>query len=112
MIGLFVTMQVKPGFSDQFREASIDDSEGSVRDEPGCYRFDTLQSDSDPNCFYMYMVFADRAALDAHHDSPHWAKWNSAVKDCFEGDLQVVRMTTVFPSDDGWKAQQPHLLKW
>ena len=48
MLGIFVTMQIKPGFTDQFREASIDDSEGSVRDEPGCFRFDTLRATPTP----------------------------------------------------------------
>ena len=112
MLGLFVTMQIKPGFSDQFREASIDDSEGSIRDEPGCLRFDTLQSDSDPNRFYMYMVYADEAALEAHHNAPHFKKWRSTVQDWFEGELQAVRMATIFPSDDGLREQKPHLLNW
>ena len=112
MLGIFVTMQIKPGFTDQFREASIDDSEGSVRDEPGCFRFDTLQSDSDPNRFYMYMVYADQAAVEAHRNAPHYKKWRSTVDDWFEVPLNAVVMTTIFPSDDGWKTQKPHLLNW
>ena len=30
----------------------------------------------------------------------------------FDGDIERVAMTTIFPSDDGWRAQKPHLLNW
>ena len=40
MISIFVTIKVKDGYADQFTEASFGDSQGSVRDETGCYRFD------------------------------------------------------------------------
>ena len=42
MLSVFVTIQVKPGFRDRFVEAVLDDARGSVRDEPGCFRFDVL----------------------------------------------------------------------
>ena len=42
MISIFVTIQVKAGFREQFAEASLGDAQGSVRDEPGCFRFDIL----------------------------------------------------------------------
>ena len=112
MIAIFVTIQLKPGFSDQFREASFGDSQGSVRDEPGCFRFDIFQSDSDPNRFHLYEVYTDQAALEAHRNAPHYKKWRSTVQDWFEGEPQRVAMTTIFPSDDGYNAQKPHLLSW
>ena len=33
MISIFVTIQIRDGFVDQFKEASFGDSQGSVRDE-------------------------------------------------------------------------------
>jgi quinol monooxygenase YgiN len=112
MISIFVTIQIKPGFRDQFIEASLGDAQGSVRDEPGCFRFDMLQADSDPNRFHLFEVYADAAALDAHRLAPHYTKWRATVQDWFDGDPQRIPMTTIFPSDEGWRAQKPHLLNW
>jgi hypothetical protein len=34
------------------------------------------------------------------------------VQDWFEGEPQRVAMTSVFPSDDGWRMQKPNLINW
>ena len=112
MISIFVTIQVKAGFREQFAEASLGDAQGSVRDDPGCFRLEILQDDSDPDRFHLYEVYADQAALEAHRQAPHYKKWRETVQDWFDGEPQRVLMTTVFPSDDGWRAQKPALLDW
>ncbi|MCI0439677.1 MAG: antibiotic biosynthesis monooxygenase [Chloroflexi bacterium] len=112
MFSIFVTIQIKPGFREKFMEASFGDAQGSVRDERGCYRFDILQSNEDPNRFHLYEVYENDAALEAHRKAPHYLKWRQTVQDWFDGDVQRVPMTTVFPSDAGWKKQKPHLLSW
>ena len=48
MHAIFVTINIKPGFREQFKEASLGDSQGSVRDEPGCFRFDILEDKTNP----------------------------------------------------------------
>ena len=112
MISIFVTIRIKEGFSDQFTEASFGDSQGSVRDEPGCFRFDILKSTEEPNLFHLYEVYEDEAALDAHRNAPHYKKWRSTVEDWFDGDIERVMMNTVFPSDEGWRQQKSSLLDW
>ena len=112
MISIFVTIQIRDGFVDQFKEASFGDSQGSVRDERGCFRFDILQNSEDPNRFHLYEVYEDELALEAHRDAPHYKKWRSTVEDWFDGDISRVLMTTIFPSDKGWRDQKPHLLSW
>ncbi len=112
MHSIFVTIRIKPGFAAQFTEASFGDGQGSVRDEPGCFRFDILKNSSDPNRFHLYEVYENEAALEAHRNAPHYKKWRETVQDWFDGDPERVVMTTVFPSDVGWKKQKPHLLDW
>jgi len=106
MISIFVTIHIKQGHRDAFVEAVLDDAIGSVRDEPGCYRFDVLQDDSDSNCMHLYEVYADQAALEAHRQAPHFLKWRSTVSDWFDGEVSRVASSTVFPLDDGWKKQK------
>ena len=112
MISIFVTIRIKEGFSDQFTEASFGDSQGSVRDEPGCFRFDILKNTEEHNLFHLYEVYEDEAALDAHRNAPHYKKWRSTVEDWFDGDIARVMMNTVFPSDEGWRQQKSSLLDW
>ena len=112
MISIFVTIQVKDGYAEQFTEASFGDSQGSVRDETGCYRFDILKNAEDPNKFHLYEVYENDAALEAHRKAPHYKKWISTVEPWLDGDRERIMMTTVFPSDQGWKDQKPCLLNW
>ena len=109
MISIFVTIQVKPGLRDRFAEASLADARGSVEDEPGCFRFDILQDDLDPDRFHLYEVYADQAALETHRQAPHYLKWRDTAGDWIQGDVQRVQCTTVFPPDEGWRRQKPHL---
>jgi (4S)-4-hydroxy-5-phosphonooxypentane-2,3-dione isomerase len=112
MYCIFVTIQVKPGFADQFKEASLGDGRGSVKDEPNCFRFDIHQNESDPNRFHLYEVYADRAAHLSHRETPHYKKWRETVQPWFEGEPQRVEMTTIFPSESGWRKQKPNLINW
>ncbi len=112
MISIFVTIQIKPGYKEKFLEALMGDAQGAGRDEPGCYRFDVLQDDTDPNRIHLYEVYADQKALEAHRNAPHYKKWRSTVQDWFDGDPKRISMTTIFPSDAGWKKQKPPLVTW
>ena len=112
MISIFVTINVKPGRADEFTQASLGDAQGSVRDEPGCYRFDILKDAEDPNRFYLYEVYRDESAFHEHLQAPHFKKWRASVDGLFDGDFERIRMETVFPSDDGWVQQKPALLQW
>ncbi len=110
MFAIFVTIDVKSEFTDRFIEASYGDARGSVRDEPGCFRFDIAKDGANPDRFYLYEVYADEDAFAAHQTYPHYLTWRATVEDWFYGAPQVVRMATLFPSDEGWCAQKPHLL--
>ena len=66
MFAIFVTLKVKNQYIEEFRKASFGDSEGSVRDEPGCFRFDVLQNSTKNNIFHLYEVYEDTVAFEAH----------------------------------------------
>jgi len=102
MFALIVSLKVKPEMRDRFLEAAADDSTCSVRDEPGCRRFDVLQDQADPNHFFFYEVYRDEAALEAHRAAPHYAVWRAAA-DTLDGTPEATRCQTVFPAPaDYW----------
>jgi|TARA_B100000809_G_scaffold158069_1_gene155365 autoinducer 2-degrading protein len=112
MYAIFVTVNVHPEHVDAFIAAGPGDAEGSVRDEPGCFRFDIMQDQEIPHRFYLYEVYADEAAFQAHLETPHFLEWKSTVEEMFAGELEITAMRTLFPSDDGWREQKPALLNW
>ncbi len=110
MISIIVSIKIKPGYRDAFVESLLDDAKGSVGNEPGCFRFDVLQDDDNPNLIYLYEVYENQAALDKHRTMPHFTKWRETVNDWFDGEPERKSVTTVFPTDNGWRKQKPHLL--
>jgi|SRR5579859_4550258 len=99
MFALVVSLKVKPELREKFLAAAEDDSICSVRDEPGCVRFDVLQDNADPNHFFYYEVYRDEAAYQAHSQAPHYARWRAAAAEVLAEPTSPVRCTTLFPRD-------------
>ncbi|MDQ6674785.1 MAG: antibiotic biosynthesis monooxygenase [Chloroflexota bacterium] len=98
MFALVVSLKVKPGMRGRFLAVAEDDSTCSVRDEPGCLRFDVLQDNADPDHFFFYEVYRDEAAFQAHGQTPHLARWRAVSAEVLAEPSSVSRATTLFPS--------------
>ena len=112
MMSIFVTLKIKENYVAQFMKSSFGDAEGSVRDEPGCFRYDILQNVEEPEVFHLYEVYEDDQAFEFHKNTPHFKQWYSEVHPWFDGEITSVKMQTIFPSENGWQNQKPCLLKW
>ena len=99
MLGLIVSVKVKPEERAAFLAAIEDDSICSVRDEPGCLRFDVLQDKADPDHYYFYEVYRDEAAFEQHLQTPHLARWRAASSTCLIEPSQATRCSVVFPRE-------------
>jgi (4S)-4-hydroxy-5-phosphonooxypentane-2,3-dione isomerase len=99
MLALYVSLKVKPDQRDKFLAAAEDDSICSVRDEPGCSRFDVLQDQEDPNHFFFYEVYRDDTAFQAHAQAPHFARWRAAAAEVLAEPAQRTLSTVLFPRD-------------
>ena len=106
MIALIVTIQIKPEHRSAFMESMFDDARGSNNDEPGCLRFDVLEDSEDPNRIYLYEIYRDDAALEAHRQAPHFVKWRETVADWFAAETTRRLATPVYPRDADWKKQE------
>ena len=99
MYAIWVSVKIKPERREQFLSVIEDDSICSVRDEPGCVRFDVLQDANDPDHYYFYEVYHDEAAFQAHGQAPHFARWRAETAEVLSAPTDVTRNTTLFPSD-------------
>ena len=51
----------------------------SVEAEEGCVQFDVCTDPDDPTAFFLYELYTDRAAFDAHLASPHFEAFDATV---------------------------------
>jgi len=81
MFVVAATFRVAPGAADRFRPLILANAESSARDEPGCRRFDVCTDIAAPETFFLYEIYDDRAAFDAHRETPHYLTFNEALTD-------------------------------
>ena len=112
MYSIFVTIDVNEEDVEAFMQASYGDAEGSVRDEPECFRFDMHRDPKVLTRFYLYEVYTDEAAFHQHLETPHFLKWQAEVESMFSKEPEIIPMETLFPSDTGWSEQKAGLLNW
>jgi quinol monooxygenase YgiN len=89
MFSLVVQMEVRPGRREQFLAGMSANAEASVRDEPGCLRFDVCAVGSDENRFVLYELYTDAAAFEAHKASPHFARWRTVAEQVVVGQVNT-----------------------
>jgi (4S)-4-hydroxy-5-phosphonooxypentane-2,3-dione isomerase len=74
-----VELDIVPAEYDKFKTAVMENAAASVK-EPGCRQFDVLFEDSDPHHVFLYEVYDDATALDAHRATAHFKKyWETTV---------------------------------
>jgi (4S)-4-hydroxy-5-phosphonooxypentane-2,3-dione isomerase len=78
MQALIVEFLIKPGFVDAFAAAIADNARASRETEPGCRQFDVCRDPADERLFFLYELYDDQAAIQAHLRSPHFRQLDAA----------------------------------
>lgn len=85
MYVVIVDFEVAPEDQDKFLPLIEENARSSATDEPGCLQFDVCVDPERPGSIFLYEVYRDRAAFDAHTASPHYAKFDAASRDMVRG---------------------------
>ena len=56
----------------------LDNARASLRDEPGCHRFDVCHNPDQPGTVFLYEIYDDAAAFDAHLKTAHFRGFDAA----------------------------------
>lgn len=72
MYSLFIKTRIKPGCVEDFLTAIKVNAAASVATEPGCLVFDVSQDRVDPQVIYLYEIYRDDAAYEAHTQTAHY----------------------------------------
>jgi (4S)-4-hydroxy-5-phosphonooxypentane-2,3-dione isomerase len=102
MYAVCVHVCVKKENRDDFIAASVENAKATLA-EPGNLRFDVVQQTDDPNRFVLYEVYRDESGMDAHKETPHYAKWRDTVAPWMAEPRRGVKHQSLFPeSESGW----------
>jgi quinol monooxygenase YgiN len=85
-----------------FSEAAAKNARQSVQ-EPGCLRFDVVQSADDPTRFVLVEIYRDEAAVAAHRETAHYKEWRDAVAPMMAEPRRGDKYRNVFPTDNAWR---------
>ena len=115
--GLYIIhapLLIHPDRVEDFVEALRLDAVGSVREEPGCLRFDVHQNVENPSELYLYEVYVNRAAFDYHCQTPHIQQWVETVKDWYADGFSLgdrpalIKGSNLWPTDNWhWSSGKP-----
>ena len=83
MKGYVITVEfdVVPAQFDSFLRLMAENAEASRRDEPGCKRFDVCRPHNTENRVFLYEIYDDEAAFQAHLQTAHFKSFAAATKD-------------------------------
>ncbi len=79
MFTVCVTFRIKPDRLDAFLPAMMENAAASLHNEPGCHRFDVCQNPADPAEIFLYELYTDVAAFEAHKQTPHFLTFDALV---------------------------------
>jgi quinol monooxygenase YgiN len=80
MFVVTVEFTIDPRQFDQFLPLMLENARRSRADEPGCRQFDVSVDDTRPAVVYLYELYDDRAAFDAHLASRHLVSFAAATQ--------------------------------
>jgi quinol monooxygenase YgiN len=75
---MIAILDARPGLEGTFRERIVELAR-AVRREPGCVTFTAYEARDTPGRFYLYEVYTDAAAFEAHLKTGHVHAFISAI---------------------------------
>lgn len=78
MFAVTVTLHIHPEQVDAFMPLMVQNARTSLSAEAGCGQFDICR---DGNVVFLYELYDDRAAFDAHLATAHFKAFDSATAD-------------------------------
>jgi (4S)-4-hydroxy-5-phosphonooxypentane-2,3-dione isomerase len=87
MIIVTVRFVVKQQHLSAFQQRMRQQAQDSLMREPACRRFDIGADADDPRKIFLYEIYDDTAAFDAHLASAHFRSFNGETQDWIESKV-------------------------
>ncbi len=91
-----VTFKTNPGHEAAFLARVRQQAEDSLAREELCHQFDVCTHDDNSNEVFLYEIYEDPAAFQAHLDSQHFLDFSRDIQDMV-ADKTVTSWRRIFP---------------
>ena len=95
MLALVVEFRIRAAHLEAFEAAIRANARASLDTEPGCRQFDVCRDPADAALFFLYELYDDEPAIQAHLRSPHFLQMDAATAGWVES--KVVRKLRRLP---------------
>ncbi|MCR9125796.1 MAG: antibiotic biosynthesis monooxygenase [Rhodobacteraceae bacterium] len=79
MFAVTVTFRISAGRMAEFLPLIVANARASRDTEAGCHRFDVATDPGRPDEVFLYELYTDRAAFDAHMQTDHFRSFDGAA---------------------------------
>ncbi len=79
MFAVVVTLTLKPDVREAFMALMHQNARRSLSEELGCHRFDVATDPDRPDEVFLYELYSDAAAFQAHLQSAHFAAFDKST---------------------------------
>ena len=79
MFVVTVTFVIRQEYLDEFMPVMKRQAQNSLTREQGCLQFDVCQDRKNPARVFLYEVYTDRAAFDAHLETEHFLDFDKTA---------------------------------
>jgi autoinducer 2-degrading protein len=79
-VATVVDLEIAPGELDKFLAALRTNAAATIK-EPGCLRYEILQSPGNPTQILIFEAYENEAAVQAHRAADHFKAYQAATKD-------------------------------
>jgi quinol monooxygenase YgiN len=98
---MIAVLDARPGLAGAFRERIVE-LVRQVRREPGCVTFTAYEARDTPGRFYLYEIYTDADAFDAHLKTDHVHAFISAIPALSTGGpASLVQLNEILIPDSG-----------
>ena len=77
MYVITVTFTIKSAHLDEFLPAMLENAKTSIEQEEGCHHFDVCSDHENPNVIFLYELYTNKSAFNAHLASNHFHNFNN-----------------------------------
>ncbi|NSX53644.1 putative quinol monooxygenase [Parasulfitobacter algicola] len=95
MYAVTVTLTLKENQHEAFMYLMLENAHASLANEPGCQRFDVCADPNQPKTVFLYELYDDQTAFQAHLASKHFQAFDTFTADMVV-DKQVHCFSQVF----------------
>ena len=99
MLVAFTTIELTPEWRDAYVESVREHAKVVNENDKGCIMYNVFQQVEDPTKVYVYAMWKDETAFEAHRSSAHNLAWREEIANFGDRTVRYYPCISVYPTD-------------